>query len=355
MLNGNLESSSNVLGLNSIVNKNTINKSVNLKSEEIDLLSSISSLTNTKSKVFQNELYNKNIKDIANEVGIDLDNISNIFDDNRENKIEKEEIIDMFKKDFNKDFDNVSNISKLSNASIPKRNDYPSLQERFFNRANNENNGDPTASGGTQTKFHDDKEQFEPNEQHRHDTFNNVINNIQSNTNYSHDIFTEDIKNQKSGLLEQIQLLKLMLLEENEDVSNIPDLNENDSIDRLEHIYKILKIKKDRIQFSTLGEELIMFGVHIIESIFDGEREFFGLYKPNLTGWHNSVQIKLRRLRYETSTVVSDVVQSYNISYGTRLAIELIPSLFLYSKIKTACANKYSKNNFEDNLSQINI
>ena len=347
MIQGNIESSSNVLGINSIVNKNVIDKNINLKEEEIDLLSTISSITNTKNKIFHNELYNKNIKDIANEVGVDLDNISNIFNDNDNESA----IID--KKNNNDNISEInSNISKYSQQNeitknfqnkpadeLEKRNDYPSMQERFNNRAYNNNN----------------KNEDIYNEQKRHDVFSNVLTNIKPNANYTHDIYTEEIKNKKSILLEQIQLLKLMLQEENEDVSNIPDLNEDDRIERLEHIYKILKIKKDRIQFNTLGEELIMFCVHMLESIFDGERTFFGKFQPDLRGWHNSVSVKLKRLRYETSTVVSDVVQSYNISYGTRLAIELIPSMFLYSKVKSACKNKYSKNNMSDNLSQIHI
>ena len=39
-------------------------------------------------------------------------------------------------------------------------------------------------------------------------------------------------------------------------------------------------------------------------------------------------------MRFDTSTFVSDVMQGYNLGHGTRILLELIPSLFLYSKMK---------------------
>ena len=237
--------------------------------------------------------------------------------------------------------DNESYVSRRSNN---QRNDFPSLQQRFNIRAEQRENRNNNINNNN-TK----------NEQYRHDVFSNVLHNIKPNAEYTHDIYTEELKNKKSMILEQIQLLILLLKEENEDISNIPEVSENDTIERLDHIYKILKIKKDRNQFSTLGEEIIMFCVHLLESFFDGERVIFGRFQPDLTGWHNSVAVKLRKMKYETSTVISDIVQTYNISYGTRLAIELIPSLFLYSKMKSTCKKKYAKNDLADNLSNIDV
>ena len=409
----NVTSSANLLGLSSIVNQNTINKEINLKNAELDFLSDISSNYNTNDNT---QIYNKDIKDIAAEIGIDVDNISLLLDNNgkKNNKNDyddrrrynndndrqrdddyddrrrynndndrqrdddydrrrdddyddrrRDDDYDDRRKDDDYDKSNVSlnkkserlvNIydtinnekqkqynndyeSYVSRRSNNQRNDFPSLQQRFNIRAEQRENRN------NNTK----------NEQYRHDVFSNVLHNIKPNAEYTHDIYTEELKNKKSMILEQIQLLILLLKEENEDISNIPEVSENDTIERLDHIYKILKIKKDRNQFSTLGEEIIMFCVHLLESFFDGERVIFGRFQPDLTGWHNSVAVKLRKMKYETSTVISDIVQTYNISYGTRLAIELIPSLFLYSKMKSTCKKKYAKNDLADNLSNIDV
>jgi len=77
-----------------------------------------------------------------------------------------------------------------------------------------------------------------------------------------------------------------------------------------------------------------MFGAHALEEIFDGKRVWFNRYSPDLTGWHNTVNVKLRRMRYDTSNLVSGVMQDYNIGSTTRIALELVPSMFLHSKMR---------------------
>jgi hypothetical protein len=392
MTHYNASSSANLLGLNSIVNKDTVNKNINLKNAELEFLSDISSRSGCGNN-YNNEIYNKNIKEIADEIGIDIDNISLLLENNKSNKNDKDDdrrhgsdinnnddrihdsdryddngskcdrdkhnkrddmsdrmsnvkndvklvnTYDAINREILHENDNNSNVSRRSDNM---RNDFPSLQQRFNIRADTK-------------ESKNDIVKISRNEQYRHDVFSNVLNNIKPNADYTHDIYTEELKNKKSMVLEQIQLLKLLLQEENEDITNIPDVSELDTIERLDHVYKILKIKKDRNQFSTLGEEIIMFGVHLLESFFDGERVVLGRFQPDLSGWHNSVAVKLRKMRYETSTVISDIVQNYNISYGTRLCIELIPSLFLYSKMKSSCKKKYAKNDLADNLSNIDV
>ena len=364
MANISTNSSSNLLGLGNIVNKDFINKNINLKTAELDLLSNISSHSN-KSNDYKKEIYNKNIKEIAAEIGIDIDNISDVLEGKTKDVVDvntiKEDVRERPSSVVFNSYDKYDNRSEIKathdKRSVvepePLRNDYPSLQERFFNRATN--NPEKPASNVSYNNKPVIKEQV------KHDVFSNVLHEIKPNPEYTHDIYIEEVKNKKSMLLEQIQMLKLMLQEEGEDMTSIDNivLTENDSIDKINHIYMILKIKKDRIQFNTLGEEIIMFGVHMLENFFDGNRVFFGRFSPDLTGWHNSVSIKLRRLKMDTCNVVSNIVQTYNISYGTRLCLELIPSMFLYSKVRSSCKNKeskkYTSNDIQDNLSSIDL
>ena len=92
MTHYNASSSANLLGLNSIVNKDTVNKNINLKNAELDFLSDISSRSGCGNN-YNNEIYNKNIKEIANEIGIDIDNISLLLENNnKDNKNDKDGI-----------------------------------------------------------------------------------------------------------------------------------------------------------------------------------------------------------------------------------------------------------------------
>jgi hypothetical protein len=68
-----------------------------------------------------------------------------------------------------------------------------------------------------------------------------------------------------------------------------------------------------------------------LENVFDGKREVLGS-KIDLTGYSDTVKVKLRRMRYDTSNFVSGIMQGYNISSGWRIMLELVPSLFLYSR-----------------------
>lgn len=352
-------SSTNLLGLSNLLNKDSINPQLNAKNIELDFLSDISANTNNNNIYdYNNEIYNKDIRDIANNIGLNMDTLSDLIENN--NKNDKKSLIteddgftSVSQKINKKEPSIVKSIAQQSNkdSSVKKtesvRNDYPSLKERFIQRSmKKDDECSVISSRKSNNNLIGEKKRF--------DNFNRTLNEIKPSSNFVHNFDLEESKNKKTTLLEEIELLKMMLQEENENI-NVPVLTEDDSIDKLEHVYKLLKIKKDRIQFNTLGEEFIMFMVYMVEGVFNGERVIFGKFKPDLTGWHNSVAIKLRKMRYETSTAVSEVVDSYKIGYGTRLCLELLPSLFLYSKMRTTCKKKYSKNSMDDNLSRINL
>ena len=96
---------------------------------------------------------------------------------------------------------------------------------------------------------------------------------------------------------------------------------------------EFLRRRYNRVRSQSLGKELILSGVALMESLFDGKREF-GSYKPDLTGWSNTVRPKVRRLQNETATVISEIMDSYRLGPWFRLGIELVPSAILYSRMR---------------------
>jgi hypothetical protein len=70
-----------------------------------------------------------------------------------------------------------------------------------------------------------------------------------------------------------------------------------------------------------------------MEWLFDGKKSYMGR-TPDITGWSASVNVKLRRMRFDTSTFVSEIMEGYDLGPGTRILLELVPSLVLYSKMR---------------------
>ena len=143
----------------------------------------------------------------------------------------------------------------------------------------------------------------------------------------------EKEEDDKAILLEQIDMLMSNLNDTGINTERVPHVDNNSSIDDIENVHKILRLKNDRSRYCSFAEECILAGSHTLEWMFDGEKSYIGR-RPDLRGWSATVNIKLRRMRYDTSTFVSDVMKDYDLGHGTRIMFELIPSLFLYSKMK---------------------
>ena len=139
-------------------------------------------------------------------------------------------------------------------------------------------------------------------------------------------------------IMEQIDLLKTNLENEGVNLERIPDVNAGTSKKEARSILKILQIKNDRLRYCDFFEEGILAVAYGLEGVFNGNREIFGS-KIDLTGYSDTVKVKLRRMRYDTSNFVSSVMQGYNINSGWRIVLELIPSLFLYSRDRRLKAN----------------
>ena len=137
----------------------------------------------------------------------------------------------------------------------------------------------------------------------------------------------------KTIMLEDIDQLCAELEEEEVDLSRIPPVNQDSSVEDVKLTRQLLRMKYDRIKFTSFGTEFILAAVHGLEYLFDGKRKW-GPYSPDLTNWHNTVRTKMRRMKYETSTIVAGIMHDYNIGSTSRVALELIPSAFLHSRMR---------------------
>jgi hypothetical protein len=160
----------------------------------------------------------------------------------------------------------------------------------------------------------------------------------------------------KTSILEQIDMLRMTLDDDGIDISGVPVVSKNHSINDIQNVYKILRLKNDRNRYCSFAEELILAGAYGLESLFDGEKVWFGSYRPDLVGWSSTVKVKLRRMRYETSTFVGEIMENYQMSAGMRLVLELLPSIFLYSRSRKLAVNDNfaTDKDYKEAISQLN-
>jgi hypothetical protein len=168
-------------------------------------------------------------------------------------------------------------------------------------------------------------------EERKQSHINKVLGGIDKVNDEAEFLNQEDEEDEMARIIEQIDLLRGNLESEGVDLSRIPDISSTSSKKEAKSVLRILQIKNDRLRYCDFFEEGILAVAYGLESVFNGKREILGT-KIDLTGYYDTVKVKLRRMRYDTSNFVSSIMQGYNISSGWRIALELIPSLFLYSR-----------------------
>jgi hypothetical protein len=178
------------------------------------------------------------------------------------------------------------------------------------------------------------QQQHQQHPQQQGDQFNQVLQGYGGGGQEIIDVEKETEEENKTFMLEDIDELMAELADDEVDLSRIPKVNQDSPIADVQQVQKILRMKYDRRRYTTFGTEFILAGVHGLEYLFDGKRKW-GPYQPDLTNWHNTVRTKLRRMRYETSMIVADAMAQWNVGAFTRVMIELVPSAFLHSRMRS--------------------
>jgi hypothetical protein len=283
---------------------------------------------------------------------------------------------DNYKKDMerlSRNYDMGMVVNETQDDLVSIKSVSPTNSVRSFKQTNNyDNRPEPNADSFRRSsvdEHHDDHADYDDSwnkppqdsqlrrmtdEEKKQNRINNVLHDI-DDRELEFNIEKEKEEDDKSSLLEQIDMLRITLEDDGVDVSGVPIINKNSSTKDIQNVYKILRLKNDRNRYCSFAEEIILAGAYGLEYLFDGKKEWFNR-KPDLVGWPDTVKVKLRRMRYETSTFVQEVMQEYNMSAGTRLMLELVPSMFLYSRSRRLSQNDnlVSDSQYKDAISQLN-
>jgi hypothetical protein len=159
------------------------------------------------------------------------------------------------------------------------------------------------------------------------------VSDIRGKSSTTFGVEHERIQDIKASKLEQIGVLRMTLEEEGIDCESVTTPTTESPMSEIDSVLGILRLKNDRNRYSSLAEEVLLGFAEGISTIFDGSRAvpIFG-WRPDYTDYHNTVNVKLHRMRFETSQVVGNIIQKYNIGPTSRIVMELLPSFFLYPR-----------------------
>lgn len=178
-------------------------------------------------------------------------------------------------------------------------------------------------------------------EQRRRNVIHDVLGVTETGRRF--DLSQERDIDTKTSKLERIEMLRLMLEDDGIDCKNIKKLDINSSMVEIDSTLNLLKMRNDHSRFSTIAEEVIQTMAQGIETVLNGQNRIPIInMTPDYTGLSATMQVKMHRLRDETSAVVEDVVRSAGLGPKARLMFELIPTLFLYPINNARQKNKRS-------------
>jgi len=352
-----IDTPENITGLSGIVNKKKT-KNLDLTAIERDMLKSFPSKQDAKDAVTD---FKEEMLKITKESGIDFTenwDPDEIMSDNDPFKdisstkktpslVEDEEIFG--KREPPPRYNPAMTTTDIRNNRMKPDesdpfDDFDSVGSSAGNPFANSSKGDPFANSFSPSDMdirHKSREQIQyTDEQKRQSHINKFMNSIEENDGEIYDLGNAEIEDDKNRLLDRIDTLRTILEEDEVDISHIQEVDRNSKYDEIKYVHRMLAIKNDTRRCSSLAEEGVLMVAYALEDIFDGKRTFFGRFRPNLVGWHTTAQNKLRRMRYETSTIVSDTLKKNNVGYVGRIGLELIPSMIIYSKRKQSVSTE---------------
>jgi hypothetical protein len=335
-MDNNLNDPKNIAGLSNLLRDDDVESTMDLAELEREIASGA-------------VLEHTDEVNVADEYRKEMERLSRNFDIGM-NISEPEPVSNQLDNDFA-----ISPTNSIKSKHSP-RNILP--PESFSRNHYNSPRAGPTNNdyGSTSNNYEYDDSQLRnmTQEEQKQDRINQVLHDI-DDRELEFNIEKEKDEDDKASLLEQIDMLKITLEDDGVDVSGVPQINKTSSMKDVHNVYKILRLKNDRNRYCSFAEELILSGAYGMEYLFDGKKEWFAK-RPDLTGWSSTVKVKLRRMRFETSTFVQEVMQEYNMSAGMRLTLELLPSMFLYSRNRRLSQNDnlVSDEEYKSAISKLN-
>jgi hypothetical protein len=159
-----------------------------------------------------------------------------------------------------------------------------------------------------------------------------ALGDIDSNKDSRNLLDQEDEEDELARIMEQADMLREYIHSQNPKlVERVPRILPSTPVREARIIFKTLQRKNDSLRSVDMFEEGMLSLAYGIEQIFDGKREVFG-FKIDLTGWSDTLKVKLKRMRYHTGAFIKEMMHDYDINHGWYIVLEILPSMLLYTK-----------------------
>ncbi len=332
-----MENNKHLIGVTDIMNKQNINRNLDMKQVEHDVLKRNTPIKNIQQSIVLN--YEEEIKRMAMEVGMDLCNPNAKIDIKKtHNAIDDQSISTKVSYHPPITHENLATLKddtpKTKTKSVSSQMSIKPVDDttKMFGMSP----FIPQAVQKTQyisSTVNTSKELTDEHTKRNH--ISKVLQEIHTRRPNIYSTENEIIKDMKSSKLEQISSMKAALYEEGINTDDIPHVTMESGENAIDDVLNALNMKSNRQRYTTLAQEFIGGVANWIEDIFDGTREIpIVKWKPDYTGYHNSVNTKLNRMRFETSQVVGKILDGNNVSPTGRILLELLPSLILYPSMR---------------------
>jgi hypothetical protein len=131
------------------------------------------------------------------------------------------------------------------------------------------------------------------------------------------DLAKQGEMDEKTQLLDEIKEYLEFLQDD-----RIKQPSESESIEVLRNLKRYLKTRINKDRYAFYFEEALLFSARKLGSHWNGDQEFFG-YKPDLRELDIALYPKLRKMRFDTSEIIKNLIKTYDVSPMISLVLEL--------------------------------
>jgi hypothetical protein len=312
-------------GITTLMNKQHINQFANLEQIEQRVLNNI-----THVDVVPND-YNMEVDKLARELGLDFGTGLKLvkLDDVDDEIPPRQQPSPPSVKSNKSKCSHCSNCSKCSRRSgtIPMRPQQSRIQpsREYVDNVKEDTRIDITDEHDKKTKIME------------------VFSDMRKTNRTGFSMNIERTRDSKSNKIEQICNIISTLDEEGVDIRGFTIPSMDSTMEEIDSVLNLVNMKMNRTRYSSLFEEIVIGGAEFMESKLDGTRAIPPFnWKPDYTGYSNTVSVKLHRMRYETSKLVGNSMEKLNIGSTARILMELLPSLLLYPKTNSNRRREHS-------------